>query len=70
MAEEAIDYLKINLDLLTYCEVRAENEETVDDLQIQSRSFSINLWRKLMLPCMKFIMLNYVEQENRHVKSI
>ena len=37
MAEEAIDYQKINLDLLTYCEVRAENEVTVADLQIQSR---------------------------------
>jgi hypothetical protein len=58
MAEEAIDYLKINLEGPSYCEVRAMFEGTVADLHIQSRSFSINVWRKLILPCMKCITLN------------
>ena len=39
MAEEAIDCVKINLQLLTYCEVQAENEGTVAELHMQSRPF-------------------------------
>jgi hypothetical protein len=63
MAEVATDYLKINLEVLMHCEVRAENEGTMADLHIEIRSFSIKEWRKLIFPCMKFITLNYMKQE-------
>jgi len=55
---------------MTYCEVRAEKEGTVADLRTQSRYFSINVWRKLILPCTNFSTLNYMEQDIRRVKSI
>jgi len=105
MAEEAIDCLNITFKVMTYCEVRAENEGTVVELHTHththtnkqthartrthhthtqtnkqtntrthththSRPFSINVWRKLIMPSMKFSTLNYTEQDNRLVKSI
>jgi hypothetical protein len=42
----------------------------VTDLHILSGSFSINVWRKLVFPCMKFCMLNYMEQDNILVKTM
>jgi hypothetical protein len=44
MAKKPIDYLKTNLEVLTNCDVRAENEATFAELHIQFRSFSTNVW--------------------------
>ena len=66
-AEVAIYYLKISVKVQTYCEICAENEGTVAELEIPSRTLSIVEWTILILPCIKISAVNY--RGNRKIVS-